>query len=221
MRPPQPPTTYPSSELYCCNGLARSRCRRRHHDARQRRPPARVRHHTSDAKPPLLHAAKSRRQEYVERNTAPPKGRQHTPTPHLQTLPSDPNVLGVASRKVTVHGAPPTPDPHRILGFHPDMGWRGEMVPSATPPRRKAAPKIGVAAAGQPKAAKVSPGHRSAPPEHTGGGSGKIQTEPGTGKGCMEGRGAIPPDLARLRLAVLTAEPTGTPHATRCAAPDR
>ena len=113
-----------------------------------------------------------------------------------------------------MHGARPTPDPHRILGFHPDMGWRGEMVPSATPPRRKAAPKIGVAAAGQPKAAKVSPGHRSAPPEHTGGGSGKIQTEPGTGKGCMEGKGAIPPDLARLRLAVLTAEPSGTPHAT-------
>ncbi|XP_044447486.1 atherin, partial [Triticum aestivum] len=101
------------------------------------------------------------------------------------------------------------------------MGWRGEMVPSATPPRRKAAPKNGVAAAGQPKAAKVSPGHRSAPPEHSGGGSGRIQTDPGTGKGCMEGRGAIPPDLARLRLAVLTAEPTGTPHATRCAAPDR
>ena len=113
-----------------------------------------------------------------------------------------------------MHRAPPMPDPHRILGFHPDMGWRGEMVPSATPPRRKAAPKIGVAAAGQPKAAKVSPGHRSAPPEHTGGGSGKIQTEPGTGKGCMEGKGAIPPDLARLRLAVLTAEPSGTPHAT-------
>ena len=87
-------------------------------------------------------------------------------------------------------------------------------MPSATPPRRKAAPKIGVAAASQPKAAKVSPGHRSAPPEHTGGGSGKIQTEPGTGKGCMEGKGAIPPDLARLRLAVLTAEPSGTPHAT-------
>ena len=42
----------------------------------------------------------------------------------------------------------------------------------------------------------------------------KIQTEPGTGKGCMEGKGAIPPDLARLRLAVLTAEPSGTPHAT-------
>ena len=30
----------------------------------------------------------------------------------------------------------------------------------------------------------------------------------------MEGKGAIPPDLARLRLAVLTAEPSGTPHAT-------
>ena len=87
----------------------------------------------SDAKPPLLHAAKSRHQEYVERNTAPPKGRQHTPTPHLQTLPSDPNVLSVASRKVTVHGAPPTPDPHRILGFHPDMGRSGEMVSSAAP----------------------------------------------------------------------------------------
>jgi len=30
----------------------------------------------------------------------------------------------------------------------------------------------------------------------------------------MEGKGAIPPDLARLRLAVLTAEPSGTLHAT-------
>ena len=39
-----------------------------------------------------------------------------------------------------MHGAPPTPDPHRILGFHPDMGRSGEMVPSAAPLRRKASP---------------------------------------------------------------------------------
>ena len=35
----------------------------------------------------------------------------------------------------------------------------------------------------------------------------------GLGRDAWKGR-AIPPDLARLRLAVLTAEPTGTPHAT-------
>ena len=56
-----------------------------------------------------------------------------------------------------MHGAPPTPDPHRILGFHPDMGRSGEMVPSAAPPRRKAAPKIGVAAAGQPRRPRFPP----------------------------------------------------------------
>ena len=56
-----------------------------------------------------------------------------------------------------MHRAPPTPDPQRILGFHPDMVRRGEMVPSATPPRRKTAPKIGVAAAGQPRRPRFPP----------------------------------------------------------------
>ncbi|XBI21166.1 hypothetical protein VPH35_062317 [Triticum aestivum] len=59
MRPPQPPATNPSSELYCCINLARSNCRRRHHDARQRHPPARVLLRSSGAESPLRHAAET------------------------------------------------------------------------------------------------------------------------------------------------------------------
>ena len=124
MRPPQPPTTYPSSELYCCNGLARSRCRRRHHDARQRRPPARVRHHTSDAKPPLLHAAKSRRQEYVERNTAPPKGGS-TPPP-LTCRPFHPIPMSLASPPGRLRCTGRRRRPIRIGSWAFTRTWVGE-----------------------------------------------------------------------------------------------
>ena len=122
-----------------------------------------------------------------------------------------------------MHGALPTPDPHRILGFHPDMGRSGEMVSSAAPPRRKAAPKGGVAAAGQPRRPRFPSDtnllHQNTPKVDPA----RSKTEPGTGKGCMEGRGQylqiwhgkIRAALDHhLRLAVLTAEPSGTPHAT-------
>jgi hypothetical protein len=96
-----------------------------------------------------------------------------------------------------VHGAPPTPDPHRILGFRPDMGRSGEMMSSAAPPRRKAAPKGGVAAAGQPRRSRFPSDtdllHQNTPEVDPA----RSKAKPGTGKGCMEGRGAIPPDQAR------------------------
>ena len=187
MRPPQSPTTYPSSELYCCNCLARSRCRRRHHDARQRRPPARVRHHTSDAKPPLLHAAKSRRQEYVERNTAPPKGGS-TPPP-LTCRPFHPIPMSLASPPGRLQCLGRRRRPIRIGSWAFTRTWVGDGRDGAlsSAPKEESGAKNRRRLCRPAKAAKVSPGHRSALPEHTGGGSRKIQSQTGDWEG-MHGR---------------------------------
>ncbi|KAF7081721.1 hypothetical protein CFC21_085632 [Triticum aestivum] len=53
MRPPQPRTINPSSELYCCMNRARPLCHRRHHDARQRHHPVLVHHHTPTGDTPI------------------------------------------------------------------------------------------------------------------------------------------------------------------------
>ena len=66
MRPPQPPATSLSSELYCCIYRARSHCHRHHHDAKQRRPPARVHPPTSNSESALHHAVKIRRHQCMD-----------------------------------------------------------------------------------------------------------------------------------------------------------
>ena len=79
MGPPQPPATSLSSELYCCIYHARSLCHRRHHDARQRRPPTRVHPPTSNSESALRHAVKNRRHQCMDE--APLHQRNHPLVP--------------------------------------------------------------------------------------------------------------------------------------------
>ena len=72
MRPPQPPATNSSSVLYCCINLARSRCRRRQHGARQLHRPALVHLAASVVDMQLHHAANTRRHRRGRYNVAPP-----------------------------------------------------------------------------------------------------------------------------------------------------
>ncbi|XP_048570819.1 zinc finger CCCH domain-containing protein 18-like [Triticum urartu] len=142
MRPPlPPPATNPSSVLYCCIYLARSRCRRCHHGARQSHHPALVHHHPPTGETPLLHAAETRRCRHARCHAAPPSRTPPVATGPIPSACSSSNRApkrprrrlqeGYDTRSVTAARS------KEILGFHPGMGsgWRAGI--STAPARRR------------------------------------------------------------------------------------
>ena len=129
MRPPQPPATNPYSELYYCMYRARSLCHRRHHDARHRRPPARVHPPTANSESALRHAVKIRRHPCVGCITAPPKnpssGHSITCVPPRMTPPREERHQSAAVIRSSDLGFPPEVAESGLELLHGDAFKKG------------------------------------------------------------------------------------------------